>query len=155
MNYITTPYVFRKDLYNKFDRKSKNYVKLWILKNLIDDKETKGPDLIIKEKPIITGYIEVEVKEYGWNEDGTFWPSTVHILYRKKRLLDKYGKCIFFVLNHEMTHAVIINGDYLKKKYLKEIPNKRHRKGEYMYDIPIDLCQVVNLRKKFNGIKCW
>lgn len=146
---MTHPYVFRKDLYNKWDNKAKAALKLWIIKNLIDDKENKGPDLRVGKKPIVTGNVEVEVKEYGWNADGSFWPDTVHVLYRKKRLIDKYGKCVFFILNHACTHAIMIDGSLLKKEYLKEIPNKRHRSGEYMYDIPIELCEVVNLRKKY------
>lgn len=150
MSYITTDYVFRKDLYEKYDQKSKEKIKDWILLNLIDDKETKGPDLIVKENPIVTGYIEAEVKEFGWRE-GNFWPQTVHILYRKKRLIDKYGKVTFFVLNHDMTNAVVVHGIDLKDRYLKEIPNKRHRSGEYMYDIPMRLCEVINLDQTYEG----
>jgi hypothetical protein len=148
---MTHPYIFRKDLYDKYDMRAKAALKLWIIKNLIDDEETKGPDLIVGETPIVTGNVEVEVKEFGWNEDGTFWPNTVHVLYRKKRLVEKYGECQFFIMNHACTHAIWIDGALLKKEFLKEIPNKRHRSGEYMYDIPIMYCKWVNLREKYLG----
>ena len=126
------------------------------MNNMWDRKENKGHDIRFHKDflqwMIDAADFEVEVKEFGWNPNGTFWPNTVHVLYRKKRLIDKFGHTTFFILNHECTHAVMIDSNTLEEKYLKEIPNKRHRSGEYMYDIPIEKCEVINLKEKYAKI---
>jgi hypothetical protein len=50
-------------------------------------------------------------------------------------------------LNNDCSWAVLVNGIHLKDRYIKNIRNKRAPNGEDFYDIPISLCNFINLGK--------
>ena len=84
---------------------------------------------------------EVEIKSTYKDE---FKWDTVHIPARKKKLL-KGKRIIFWVMNHDCTKAIMIDGKHMKDAYIENVPNTRNPGGELFYDIPINLCKEVSL----------
>ena len=82
----------------------------------------------------------------GWSGKWPGW-DTVHIPARKKRLLGRSDRLVFWVLNNDCSWAVLVNGVHLKDKYIKQIPTKRIPSGEDFYNIPIHYCNFINLKE--------
>ena len=102
-----------------------------------------GEDYTADIKATVEEHHEVEMKS-GWSGKWPGW-DTVHIPARKKRLLGKSDRLVFWVLNNDCSRAVLVNGIHLKDKYIKSISNKRAPDGEYFYDIPISHCNFITL----------
>jgi hypothetical protein len=96
-------------------------------------------------KVTVEEHHEVEMKS-GWSGKWPNW-DTVHIPLRKKKLLGKSDRLVFWILNNDCSWAVLVNGIHLKDRYIKNIRNKRAPNGEDFYDIPISLCNFINLGK--------
>ena len=120
-------------------------MRIW-LKNkglqLQPDKE----DYLADIKVTVNEHHEVEIK-VCWATGK--WPNwgTIHIPARKKKLLGHSDRIVFWVLNNDCSWAVLVNGVHLKDKYIKSIPTRRTPDGEDFYDIPISLCNFINLDK--------
>ena len=102
-----------------------------------------GEDYTADIKATVEEHHEVEMKS-GWSGKWPGW-NTVHIPARKKRLLGRSDRLVFWVLNNDCSRAVLVNGVHLKDKYIKNISNKRAPEGEDFYDIPIHHCNFINL----------
>ena len=102
-----------------------------------------GEDYAADIKATVEEHHEVEMKS-EWSGKWPGW-GTVHIPARKKRLLGKSDRLVFWVLNNDCSRAVLVNGVNLKDEYIKNIPNSRNPSGEDFFDIPIKLCNHVTL----------
>ena len=129
---------FNKDAYDACDSKAKNS-----LRNYLDTlgiytqiNEDYGADIKSFEEVLH----EVEVK--STYIDKFKWGS-VHIPARKRKLL-KGKTIIFWVMNHDCTKALMIEGKHMKDEYLENVPNTRNPEGELFYDNPINLCVEVD-----------
>lgn len=130
---------FNKSLHAKNDPKSRRLVQAFFAERgvvLIDHPNKYDIDLITKD-----GKVRVEVERRPIWKTGKFPFDTVHILERKEKFFREGN-----------THYCIVSGDYnwigfipaklitsfMRRKYLKENPNKYVKEGEYAYDIPTD-----------------
>ncbi len=138
---------FRKDKYDQWDSVAKQAVRSYLLKQnyeLATDIEDYDAD-IKTTKPVVSHH-EVEVK-LSWSAD---WPeswNTIHIPYRKKRLIDKIDSpdsLTFYVLKKNLKEAWTIKGSQCLD--IIEVPNKFVSSGEYFFNIPIKNAKLINLR---------
>ncbi len=130
---------FNQDAYKDCDSRAKE-----VLRNYLDSRgiftkvfEDYGADI----QAFHQFFHEVEVKS-GWED---VWPpnwKTLHIPARKKKLLEK-GKGFFYVFNKTVTKAKILESKHLDDVFIEIIPNSRYPKGEYFYNIPIDLTNEI------------
>jgi len=133
---------FNRQAYQACDNKAKTAVRAYLdSKGIFTNiQEDYGPDIQSWRKI----YHEVEIKS-SWEDE---WPvvwSTIHVPYRKKKYLDDGKKVMFWVLNKDCTQAWHIDGKYMKEEYVNNIPNTRYPDGEDFYDIPISLCQLIEV----------
>ena len=133
---------FNKQAYQACDPKAKKAVRAYLdSKNIFTNiQEDYGPDI----HSWVSIYHEVEIKS-SWEDE---WPAmwtTVHVPYRKKKYLDGGRRVMFWVLNKECTKAWHIDGKHMKEEYVSSIPNTRYPEGEDFYDIPIELCQLIEV----------
>lgn len=136
---------FDPTLYADNDRIARDRVLQQLRDNGIyarDNQDEYGVDILVhRGHPVISG-IEVEVKQH-WSGP-TFPFDTVQLPCRKQRLLDDSDIPIeFWILNREMDHAIIIRAGVLNESQRKEIPNKYVQKGEYFWQVPINLCTIL------------
>lgn len=145
---------FDQEAYDKYDKPAKYIVRKWLdsqgFYTFINPIEDYGADIfVIRVVNGITMPIEaheVEVKEEwtgGWPKAWT----TLHILRRKKRLLEMYNFIFFWIISGDYKRAVMVDGKHVRSLILELVKNKMFPKGEYMYCVPIDLCSHVNLEK--------
>jgi len=130
---------FNQAAYNDCDNRAKE-----VLRNYLDSRgiftkvfEDYGADI----QAFHQYFHEVEVKS-AWED---VWPEawkTLHIPARKKKLLEK-GKGFFYVFNKTATKAKIVESKDLDDVFIEIIPNSRYPKGEYFYNIPIDLTNEI------------
>jgi len=105
-----------------------------------------GVDLICYRNDKPTGYIEVEVRNWG----DKFCPyDTIHIAERKEKLFNNDFKTLMFVVTYDFENAYWTTADQVKKAPLKEIPNRAVSKDEWFYDVPIHEWKLVDLTEKF------
>ena len=138
---------FRKDKYDRWDSVAKSIIRTYLITKkgyqLASDVEDYNADIKVV-KPEVS-YHEVEVK-LGWKEE---WPEhwhTIHIPYRKKRLIDMMdlpNRLTFYVLRKDLKQAWLIKGSACKE--VVEIANKFMPKGEYFFNIPIKDARLINL----------
>ena len=129
---------FNKDAYDACDSKAKNSLRNYLdtLEIYTQINEDYGADIKSFEEVLH----EVEVKSTYIDK---FKWDTVHIPARKKKLL-KGKRIVFWVMNHDCTKALMIEGKHMKDEYLENVPNTRNPEGELFYDIPINLCVEVD-----------
>ena len=133
---------FNKQAYLACDNKAKTAVRSYLDSKgiLTNIREDYGPDI----QSWISVSHEVEIKS-SWDDE---WPtnwSTVHIPYRKKKYLENGRRIAFWVLNKDCSKAWHIDGKHMKEAYVKNIPNTRYPEGENFYDIPIKLCNLIEI----------
>ena len=133
---------FNKQAYLACDNKAKTAVRSYLDSKgiLTNIREDYGPDI----QSWISVSHEVEIKS-SWDDE---WPtnwSTVHIPYRKKKYLENGRRIAFWVLNKDCSKAWHIDGRHMKEAYVKNIPNTRYPEGENFYDIPIKLCNLIEI----------
>jgi len=133
------PAQFNHKAYLACDTKAKNSLRKYLdsLGIYTQVQEDYGADIksfeeVMHEVEIKSTYID----EFKWD--------TVHIPARKKKLL-KGKRIIFWVLNHDCTKAIMIDGKHMIDAYIENVPNTRNPGGENFYDIPINLCKEVSL----------
>jgi hypothetical protein len=136
---------FNKEIHDLCDPPSREaiikYVKdEWNL--LAEDYEMYKVDLIIKNQyGKSVGYAELEMRD--WDECPF---QTIHIPQRKKKLFDNDMTTVYFVVNRKRTMAYYINTKDITEHPLKEVSNTRIPQGEYFYDVPKDIFNVIYLK---------
>lgn len=132
---------FDPSLYRANDAKGKEAIMAHLQSggsyvNAAEDKKHDVKELSLKHH-------EVEVRS-GWT--GPKFPySTIHIPYRKKRLMDR--PFTYWVLNHECTHAMTIDSDIIADSQVVSVANKYVPDGtEEFFDIPTKLFTPVKLK---------
>ena len=85
---------------------------------------------------------EVEIRS-GWT--GAKFPyATIHIPYRKKRLMDK--PFTYWVLNYECTHALTISSEGIACCPIEQVANKYVPDGtEEFFDVPVEGFDLIKL----------
>ena len=86
--------------------------------------------------------IEVEVK-HNWSGP-TFPFDTVHFAGRKQKFVVNHERCKFVMLNHDLTHALMVDGTILAAA---KIVNKRtiYTASENFIEVPISSCKIWRL----------
>lgn len=135
---------FNKQAYLACDNKAKTAVRGYldskgIFTNVYEDY---GPDI----QSWIPVYHEVEIKSSWETEWPSIW-STVHVPYRKKKYLDGGRRVMFWVLNKDCSQAWHIDGKHMIEEHVSNIPNRRYPEGENFYNIPVSLCQLIQIEK--------
>jgi len=87
--------------------------------------------------------VECEVKMV-WKSD-TFPFDSVQLPERKKKFFNKPTQ--FFIWNEQLTKAVTFWSHDVSTLTPVEVPNKYIFKGEYFYQIPMDMVRVVSRGK--------
>jgi hypothetical protein len=137
--------MFDQRAYDRSDAKSKE-VATRVLRNIGHIVPDKPEDYDIDIVSYLNGqpyYHELEHR--GIWEKG-IWPySTIHIPYRKIKLLDKYAKFNYWVLNLPFTEAYIIDSDHIRTAGIDTVTTTRHIDGENFFDVSVNLCKYVSL----------
>lgn len=150
-------WAFSQESYDEFDKRGK-MVAISFFESMgyfpTKKEEDRQIDLIFEHSdpsayPIL--YVEVEVRGL-WNFPLSQWSrykpgwDTIHIPDRKAKYSKWYGNQMFyFELNFDYSEAFIVPGRLIKPEYRKMIPNRRHRRGEYFYDIPVKELKIVKI----------
>ena len=104
---------FSTALYNR-DDDAKELVIKWLKSKNFDawvNPDQYGIDVLSKDDAGVEHAWEVEVK-HNWK--GELFPfSSVHFSGRKKKFLKTPDKVSFVMLNHERTHALVVDGQDL------------------------------------------
>lgn len=101
-------------------------------------------DLNTDERPDPFYAVECEVKRV-WNGPKLPW-STVQLPYRKLKYAEQESVPVeYWILNSQMTHAIVIYEKELVESRLTHVRNKYVSEGEYFYQIPLEVCSIVEL----------
>jgi hypothetical protein len=148
------PGTFSQEAYDEFDNRGKMACIRFFASlgyQPTNNEEDFNIDLIFVQEGYQDLYIEVEVRGL-WNFPLTEWGrykpgwSTIHIPERKGKYATWYGSNMFyFELNASCTQAFIVPSSCIRPFYKKMIPNRRHKTGEYFYDIPVKELKIVNI----------
>lgn len=115
--------------------------------------ELYEPDIIVYGSGFRKlAYIETEVK-HGWQGTGGQGPDglvefpfpTVNLPERKGQYLSKRLEVEYWILRSDLLAAVVIPGSVLDEKQLAEVSNKYIKEGEVFYQVPLELCNLVDL----------
>jgi len=145
INNIKSQFTYKN--YHAWDSPAKKAVRKFLISmgcELSPDVEDYNADIKVI-KPEIS-YHEVEVK-LGWKDKWPEWWPTVHIPYRKKRLIDMMDtpdRLTFYILNRDLSKAWSIKGSLCKDPV--EIHNKNVINGEYFFNVPIKNATLVTLQ---------
>jgi hypothetical protein len=85
---------------------------------------------------------EVEVK-HNWT--GEYFPyETVHFSSRKQKFLDDARQTFFVMLNHDLTHGLIVTREALKSSdHVRK--DTKYTSDESFMSVPIERCGLVRL----------
>lgn len=138
---------FSEVLYTENDD-AKHQVIGWLLDNEFNNAVINPDDYgidILAEKDSHQYEIEVEVK-HNWK--GERFPfGEVHFPARKKKFAKKSEFVWFFMLNHERTHGLIVDGfDFMNGSVVRK--NTSEYDNDLFVEIPIFNCKFVNMEKK-------
>jgi len=131
---------FDKSLYNLYDELAKDATKLYSEgqgQTLTDNPDKYRQDLVADGH-----LVECEVKIVWDSEEFPY--DTVQLPQRKQKFFDKTTK--FFIWNKSLTKAATFWSDDIKDLEPVEVPNKYVYKGEYFFQIPLDLVEFVSLQ---------
>lgn len=87
--------------------------------------------------------IECEIKRV-WSGPNFPW-VTIQLPERKAKYRKKGREVEYWILNNELTHAIVIPGQNLDEHIPVEVPNVLVSRGERFYQIPVALCRKVDL----------
>ena len=142
---------FDEELYKKADPLSNGIMEEWLKKHdyeCIDLTETYGVDITCKKNNIIS-YFETEIA-YIWKDK---WPNawlTVHIPYRKKKIIDKWvrgGSCgtlTFVQFRKDCKQAWFLDGQSVRDAPVKTI-NTKYTTNEKFYCIDVNDEYIINM----------
>ena len=139
---------FDKKLYEKYDKLARIATKAHLKKKgftAVDHHDKYAQDLIAsKTDEWGVNYsdpfcVECEVK-IVWS--GPNFPyDTVQLPQRKKKFFKELT--LFYIWNKELTHAVMFWSQKVKHLKPVEVKNKYVGRGEYFYQIPLDLTTII------------
>lgn len=119
---------------------------------VIPNEDLYGPDLVASTNRGTEWYVECEIK-YNWKSTQEKFPfSTVQLPERKQKFLNLGIPVEFWILREDCGMAVVIPDTAIDLKFLREVPNSRIASGELFYQIPLDLCNVVDLRSEHESV---
>ena len=142
---ITKP--FDSSLHHKYDQFGRDKVIQYLSnKYRIDIRNNPniyGVDLIAYRfnKPV--GYIEVEVRE-SWSAD-QFPFTTLHIPFRKKKLLENDLKTLLISVNAKGNRAFLCEDHIILSSPVKKISNKYILNDEMFYDVDIKQIKLLKI----------
>ena len=111
-----------------------------------DNDDQYGVDLLIRrpDSPQIIYAVEVEVK-HVWSGDTLPW-SSVQLPARKLRYAQETLVPVeYWILNRELTHAIVIYEKSLVDRDPIEVYNKYVSRGEFFYQIPLEETDLIGL----------
>ena len=137
---------FDQNNYDKNDQLTRDAVLRYLRGEghyVIENPDKYGPDLILYSgyKPV--AYIEVE-RKLVWRGANFPYP-TVNLPERKAKFLKTKLPIDFWILNHDLNCAMIIPDLAVELKFLNEVANSSIASGEMFYQIPLELCNYVEL----------
>lgn len=103
---------------------------------------TYGVDLIAERGNNRYG-IEVEIKRV-WKGPKLPW-DTVQLPERKAKYRLEGLPVTYCILNNELTHALTFTGSMLDTLTPIVVPNKYVSKGEKFYQVPVSICDYIEL----------
>ena len=131
---------FDKSLYKMYDELAKDATKLY--NEGLGQTLTDNPDRYRQDLVADSHLVECEVK-LVWDTD-EFPYDTVQLPQRKAKFFDKLTK--FYIWNKSLTRAATFWSDDIKDLEPVEVPNKYVYKGEYFFQIPLDMVEFVELQ---------
>ena len=139
---------FSEYLHKVYDEPARKAVAAWASMkwglNVRDNPDRYGVDLICFRSNLPVGYIEVEVRQEGFDSF-----HSIHAGQRKEKLFRQDRPVLFFALTQDLQRAYYLKADLIKDCPLIEIHNRYVGKGEMFYDIPITLFKIADLTQKF------
>ncbi len=107
-----------------------------------------GIDLLARNTKTSENYeLEVEVK-HNWKGPKFQFP-TLHFPGRKLKFIKDSSTTVFFILNHERTHAYWVDGTILSKSPVV-IKDTIYTKNEQFIEVFLDRCKILDLNKSFD-----
>ncbi len=147
---------FSQKLFDQNDALARQAITTWLEGrglSIIPNPNKFGVDLYVyrsvdfatQKKPEPFYAVECEIKRV-WHGPTLPW-GTVQLPWRKKKYSDDEAVPVeYWILNNELTHAIVIYEAELTDKRLTEVRNKYVDRGEYFYQIPLDVCSIVELK---------
>lgn len=135
---------FDRELYQKYDQLAKDKTALYLQSQgyeVRDHENRYKQDLLFTDSFGTELAAECEVK-LVWNSM-PFPYDTVQLPERKSKFFDR--DTLFFIWNKPLTHAITFWSHQVEPLTPVEVPNKYMYKGEYFYQIPMDITKVVEL----------
>ena len=111
-----------------------------------DNPDQYGVDLIrysSKDGTIAMG-VECEIKRVWSGPD--FMYDTLQLPARKQKFSKLPYPVEFWILNKELTHALVIPSGVLAEYTPTEVRNKYVSAGEHFYQVPVDRCNLLELQ---------
>lgn len=134
---------FCNELYTKYDQLAKE-ASTKHLKPLgfkVSEPENRYIQDLIAERDDQSFMVETEVK-LVWK--GNVFPySTVQLPRRKEKFFSR--RTLFYIWNKPLTHAATFWSHKIKHLKPVEVCNKYIRKGEFFYQIPVELVKFIKL----------
>lgn len=139
---------FNKELHDKYDPPARDSVTKWVKMkwglDCIPNPNEFAVDLIVLREGKPVGYIEVEVRNWGFCHY-----STIHLAQRKEKLFRQDLPVLFFALTQDLTHAYWCRAEKAVLCPLIEVKNFEVPQGEMFYDIPKEHFKFVDLTDQF------
>lgn len=132
---------FDRELFNECDKKARAVTTRYFERQgyvVSEHPDRYAQDLIVED----TGAsfcVECEVKLVWSGEDFPY--DSVQLPERKSKFFDT--ATMFFIWNKEFTHAMTFWSHDVKQLEPVEVPNRYVHKGEYFYQIPMDMVEKV------------
>lgn len=143
MSHKETRKAFCKDLHKAYDQLAKEASTKHLTSlgfNVMEPENIYIQDLIA-EREDLSFMVETEVK-LVWRGD-VFPYNTVQLPKRKEKFFIK--ETLFYIWNKPLTHAATFWSPNIKHLEPIEVQNKYVSKGEFFYQIPIDLVKFIKL----------
>lgn len=103
-----------------------------------------GIDLLCKIDNVVVRGVECEIKRV-WSGPVLKY-DTVQLPGRKAKYLSDEYPIEYWIINNELTHALVIPGEAVRQAEPVTVSNKYVRFGEKFYQIPVTLCRYADLR---------
>ena len=130
---------FDRNLYKLYDELAKDATRLYNQK--IGNPLTDNPNRYKQDLMCSDYMVECEVKLVWGKEDFPY--DTVQLPQRKEKFFDTLTQ--FYIWNKSLTRAATFWSEDVKQLTPVEVPNKYVYKGEYFFQIPLDLVTFVQL----------
>lgn len=135
---------FIKDVYDKYDSKSKEVIADYFIRQgfiIVSDKEVYNYDLGIKDTNGFIYRLELEHRMTFKGKEFSF--DTVHIPYRKKKNIAHF----YLVINNDYTYFLTTKMRNIKESNIINIFCMGRPLKEDFYDVPIGLWLLIEIKK--------